>query len=73
MPEIGKRYHIYGESVAEVVIWGVNFSAAFFPRCSHLILIFNRLHYLHMLFTSHVSQLMLNIKLIAVLLAEFAA
>jgi hypothetical protein len=23
MPEIGKCYHIYGESLAEVAIWGV--------------------------------------------------
>jgi hypothetical protein len=26
MPEIGKCYHIYGERLAEVAIWGVNIS-----------------------------------------------
>jgi hypothetical protein len=28
MPEIGKCYHIYGESLAEVAIWGVRIIGA---------------------------------------------
>jgi hypothetical protein len=31
MPEIGKCYHIYGESLAEVAIWGVNISGNLLP------------------------------------------
>jgi hypothetical protein len=30
LPEIGKYYHIYGESLAEVAIWGVNISGVVF-------------------------------------------
>jgi hypothetical protein len=32
MPEIGKCYSIYGESLAEVAIWGVNISGSLLPQ-----------------------------------------
>jgi hypothetical protein len=32
MPEIGKCYHIYGESLAEVAIGGVNISGSLLPQ-----------------------------------------
>jgi hypothetical protein len=32
MPKIGKCYHIYGESLAEVAIWGVNISGSLLPQ-----------------------------------------
>jgi hypothetical protein len=32
MPEMEKRYPIYGESVSEVAMWGVNISGSLLPQ-----------------------------------------